>query len=73
MNTRAIHVPVILWNTYIVKEEGEHVQAFRVVRKEVQNPPVFLNMRLWVWFESMDHIRELHSVTDEKHREIVSH
>ena len=73
MNTKAFHVPIILWNTYIIIEEGERVQAFRVVRQEIQNPPVFLNVGLRVRFESMDHIRELHCIADEKDREIVPH
>lgn len=64
-------MPVILENTYIIKQEGEHMQAFRMVREEVQNSPVFLNMGLRARFKGMHHIRELHSITDEKHWEIV--
>lgn len=73
VNTRSFHVPVILWDTHIIKQEGEHVQAFRMMGEEVNNPPFLLDVRLWVRFKRMDHVREFHSITDKKDGEIVSH
>lgn len=31
-------MPVILWNTNIVEEESEHVQAFRNMREKINQP-----------------------------------
>lgn len=41
--------------------------------QEVKHPPVLLDVGLGVGFESVDHVRELDPVTDEKHREVVSY
>lgn len=49
------------------------MQAFRMVGKEVEDPPILLDVGLGVRLESMDHVWEFHSITDEKDREIVSH
>jgi hypothetical protein len=48
------------------------VEAFRVMREEVDNAPVFLNVGFWVWFERMHHIRKLHPITHKKYWEVVS-
>lgn len=66
-------MPEILWNTQIIKEEAEHMQALWVVGEKVQDSPIFLNVGLWVGFQSMNHIREFHSITNEKDREVISH
>jgi hypothetical protein len=73
VDTSAFHVSIILWNTQIIKEKGEHVQTFRMVGEEVENPPVLLNVRLGVGLKGMYHVWEFHSITDEEDREIVSH
>lgn len=65
-------MPVILWNTNVIEEEGEHVQAFWVMREEVKDPPILLDVRLGVGFKCMDHIWEFHSITNKEDREIVS-
>lgn len=44
-----------------------------MVGKEVKDPPILLDVGLGVRLESMDHVWEFHSITDEKDREIVSH
>lgn len=49
------------------------MQAFRVVGEEVKDSPVLLDVGFWIGLQSMDHIRKLHSITDEKDGEIVSH
>lgn len=72
VDARAIYVPVILWNTDIIKQVCEHVQILWMVGEEVQNSLVLLNVRLWVWYQCMNHIREFHSITNEKYREVVS-
>lgn len=64
-------MPVILWNTNIVEEESEHVQAFRNMREKIKDPPILLDMGLGIWLQSMDHVRELHSITDEEDGEVV--
>jgi hypothetical protein len=43
-----------------------------MVREEVENPPVLLDVRLGVGFESMDHVWKFHTITDKKYREVVS-
>lgn len=72
VNTRAFHVPVILWNSQIIIKEGERVQAFWKVGEEVKDPPSLLDVRLGVRFESTDRVREFHCITDKKDGEIVS-
>lgn len=72
LNTEAFHVPVILWNTHIIKEPGKCGQAFRKVGAEVEDPPVLLDVRLWIRFKSMDHIWEFDCITDEKNRDTVT-
>lgn len=64
-------MPVILWDTNVVKEEDKHVQAFRMVGEEIKYPPVLLDVRFWVRFKSMDHVQEFHPITYEEDREIV--
>lgn len=49
------------------------MQTLGVVREEIKDSPVLLDMGLWIWFQSMYHIREFHSITNEKDWEIVSH
>ena len=73
VNTRTIHVPVVCRNTNIIKDESEHVQTFRMVREEVEDPPVLLNVGFWVGFQSVHHIREFHAITDKEYRKIVSY
>lgn len=64
-------MPVILWNTNIIEEESEHVQAFRMMREKVKDPPILLDMGLRIWLQSMDHVRELHPITDEEDGKVV--
>lgn len=71
VDTKTVHVPIVEWDANIIKEEGEHVQTLWVVRKEVNYSPVLLHIGLWAWLESMDHVRELHPISDKKHRHIV--
>ena len=68
----AFHVSVVLWDADVVEEESEHVEALRVVWEEVKDSPVLLDVRFGVWFEGVDHVRELHPVSDEEDREVVS-
>ena len=44
-----------------------------MVGKEVKDPPVLLDVRLGVGFESVDHVGELHPIADEEDWKIVSH
>lgn len=73
VDARSFHVPVVLRNPMIVEEEGEGEQALRVVGEVVQDPPVLLDVGLWVRLESMDCVRELDRITDEEDREVVPH
>ena len=66
-------MPVVLRNSDIIKEEGEHVQTLRMVREEIHDPPVLLDVGFRIGLEGVHHIRELHSITNEKYREIVPH
>lgn len=72
VDTKAIHVPVVLWDTEIIKEEREHVETLRVVREEVQYPPVLLNVGFGIRFQGVDHVGELHAVADEEDGEVVA-
>lgn len=49
------------------------MQALGVVREEIKDSPILLDMGLWIWFQSMYHIWEFHSITNEEDWEIVSH
>ena len=49
------------------------MQTLWMMGKEVEDSPVLLDVRLGVGFKSMDHVWELHSITDKKNGEIVSH
>lgn len=71
VNARAIHVAVVGRDADIVEEEGEHVQALRVVGEEVNDPPVLLDVGFGIRFEGMNHVGELHPVTDEEYGEVV--
>uniref|UniRef100_A0A2P2MJD2 Catalase n=1 Tax=Rhizophora mucronata TaxID=61149 RepID=A0A2P2MJD2_RHIMU len=73
VNTRAVHVSIILRNTHIIKKEGEHVQTLGLMGEEVNNSPVLLNVRLGIWLKGMYHVREFNSITNKEDREIVSH
>lgn len=44
-----------------------------MVRKEVKDPPILLDVGLRIWFESMYHVWKFHTITDEKYREVVAH
>lgn len=72
VDTESFHVPVIQWNANVIVVPSERVKALRDVRAEVENPPILLNVRFWVRFEGVDHVGELHPVTNEEHREVVS-
>lgn len=72
VDTKAIHVPVVLWDTEIIKEEREHVKTLRVVREEVEYPPVLLNVGFGIRFQGVDHVGELHAVADEEDGEVVA-
>ena len=69
----AVHVAVVGGDADVVEEEGEHVEALRVVGEEVEDAPVLLDVRLGVWFERVHHVRELHAVADEEDGEVVAH
>ena len=43
-----------------------------MVGEEVKDPPIFLDVGLRIWFESMDRVWEFHCIPDEKDREVVS-
>ncbi|CAO2833734.1 unnamed protein product [Amaranthus hypochondriacus] len=73
VNTRAIHVPVILRDTNIIKEESEHVQTLRMMREEIHDPPILLDVGFRIGLEGVHHIREFHSITDKKYGEVVPH
>lgn len=49
------------------------MQALWMVGEEVEDSPVFLDVGFGVGFKSMDHVRELHSITDKENWEIVTH
>lgn len=68
-----IHMSVVQWDANIIKQKSEHMQTLWVMWEEIKNPPVLLDMGLWIRFESMNHIRELHSITNEEHWEVVPH
>lgn len=42
------------------------------MREEVDNAPVFLDVGLRVWFECMNHVRELHPITHKEYWEVIS-
>lgn len=50
-----------------------HVHCLWNVREEVSNPPVLLDMVLWVWLQGVDHVREFDSIPDEEDRHVVAH
>ena len=73
VNPETLHVPVVYRNTHVVEQPGEGEHALGVEGQEVQHPPILLDVGLWVGLESVDHIRELDSIADEEHGEVVSH
>jgi hypothetical protein len=66
----AVHVAVVGGDADVVEEEGEHVQALRVVREEVGDAPVLLDVRPGVGLERVHHVR---AVADEEDGEVVAH
>ena len=68
----AVHVAVVGGDADVVEEEGEHVEALRVVGEEVEDAPVLLDVRLGVGLERVHHVRELHAVADEEDGEVVA-
>eukprot|EP00963_Diacronema_lutheri_P000826 scaffold47_cov334-Pavlova_lutheri.AAC.56 len=67
------HVTVIAWDANIIQQKREHVTGLWVVRQEVHDPPRLLHVALGIGLEGMDHVRELHAITYEKHRHVVAH
>ncbi|RYR41345.1 hypothetical protein Ahy_A08g037742 isoform G [Arachis hypogaea] len=65
-------MPVILWDTHIIKQKGEHVKAFWVVGEEVKNPPILLDVGLGIGFKGMDHVWKLHPITNKEDWKVVS-
>jgi hypothetical protein len=51
---------------------SHHVHGLGVVAEEVSDPPSLLDVVLGVGLQRMNHVRELHTVTDEKHRDVVA-
>lgn len=49
------------------------MQGLRVIGEEVPDSPPLLLVGDWIGLEGMDHIRELHSISDEEDGEIESH
>lgn len=72
VDTKTIHVPVILGDTHVIEQEGEHVKAFGVVGEEIEDPPILLDVGLGIGFEGVDHVGELEAITDEEDGEVVS-
>lgn len=66
-------MPVILRDTNIIKEESEHVQTLRMMREEIHDPPILLDVGFRIGLEGVHHIREFHSITDKKYGEVVPH
>jgi hypothetical protein len=52
---------------------SHHVHGLRVVAEEVSDPPSLLDVVLGVGLQRMNHVGELHAVTDEKHWDVVAH
>lgn len=44
-----------------------------MVREEIYYSPVLLQIGLWIRLESVDHVREFHPISYEKHRHVVTH
>lgn len=72
MDAEAFHVPVVDRDADVIVEPGKRQQALREMGEEVQNPPILLNVRLRVWFEGVNHVREFDGITDEEDGEIVT-
>jgi hypothetical protein len=65
-------MPIILWDTQIIKQEGEHVKAFWKVGEEVKDSPILLDVGLGIGFKSMDHIWKIHPIVNKEDRKVVS-
>lgn len=65
VDAEALHVAVVGGHAHVVEEKEEGVKALRVVRQEVEHPPVLLDMRLGVGLEGVDDIGKLDAVADE--------
>lgn len=72
MNTESFHVTVVRWNTNVVKHESEHVTGLRDVGEEVHNTPWLLDVRLGVWLQGVNHVRELDTIADEENWNVVA-
>lgn len=48
------------------------MKTFRMVGEEIEDSPILLNVGLGIGFESMDHVGELHAITNKEDRKVVS-
>src|SRR5690625_3256051 len=63
---------VIGWNSPGRINKSHHMERFRRVRTEIKETLTVLNVGHRVWAECVDHIRELHRISDEKYFDMIS-